>query len=626
MAGLPDRWGIADRYLDVAGTERVVDPSTLRRLREVIGEPASDQAPIILLPGQRSVGQRGDMHVDDGTVIPIDGTLPVDLPFGYHHFVLPDGASRLVIASPGRCYLPPCWRAWGWSAQLYATRSAASWGIGDFADLARLAKWSGGVGAGFVLVNPVGAVTPVGPQQPSPYFPASRRFRNPIYIRVEDVPGADAIGPIIAEAAGAGQALNRERIIDRDTVWRLKREALEAIWASRPPLCEFEAWYQEQPSSLPEFAVWSALTERYGPNWREWPASCKRPSLEGYARHVTADRARFHAWLQWLCDRQLAKASSSLRIIQDLPIGVDANGFDAWAWQDVLALDVTVGAPPDELNQLGQDWSLPPFVPWRLTEASYGPFIETVRASLATGGGLRVDHVMGLSRLWWIPPGCGPAEGAYVHYRADDLLAIVALESHRAEAVVVGEDLGTIDEAFRDALASHNVLSYRLLWFEKDDPSQWPAMAMAAVTTHDLPTVTGLWDGSDLETQRRLGLDPNVDSLTEIADRLATTAGLPPDAQPVEAVTAAYRQLSRAPSVLLAATLDDMVAETERPNMPGAGQQRPNWSIALPVTLESLTSAPAVGVVAGLLSAAVEGRGASGGVPESDPPTNGAEN
>ena len=156
MAGLPDRWGIADRYLDVAGTERVVDPSTLRRLREVIGEPASDQAPIILLPGQRSVGQRGDMHVDDGTVIPIDGTLPVDLPFGYHHFVLPDGASRLVIASPGRCYLPPYWRAWGWSAQLYATRSAASWGIGDFADLDRLAKWSGGVGAGFVLVNPLG--------------------------------------------------------------------------------------------------------------------------------------------------------------------------------------------------------------------------------------------------------------------------------------------------------------------------------------------------------------------------------------------------------------------------------------------------------------------------------------
>ena len=206
------------------------------------------------------------MHVDDGTVIPIDGTLPVDLPFGYHHFVLPDGASRLVIASPGRCYLPPYWRAWGWSAQLYATRSAASWGIGDFADLDRLAKWSGGVGAGFVLVNPLGAVTPVGPQQPSPYFPASRRFRNPIYIRVEDVPGADAISPIIAEATGAGHALNRERIIDRDKVWRLKREALEAIWASRPPLREFEAWYQDQPSSLAEFAVWSALTERYGPN------------------------------------------------------------------------------------------------------------------------------------------------------------------------------------------------------------------------------------------------------------------------------------------------------------------------------------------------------------------------
>ena len=623
---MTDRWGIDDRYVDAAGNERTVAASTVRRLREIIGEPAPRQAPIVLRPGQRALGRRGELHLEDGTIIPVDGTVPADLPFGYHHLVVPNGSRRLVIASPGRCFLPPEWRAWGWSAQLYATRSSTSWGIGDFADLAQLARWSTRLGAGFVLVNPVGAVAPVGRQQPSPYFPASRRFRNPIYLRVEEVPGASSVGRLIGEAARAGQALNHLRIIDRDEVWRIKRQALEAIWASSPPLREFEAWYDAQPSSLTQFATWSVLAERYGPIWREWPDSWRRPSLGRNEDHVPVDRARFHAWLQWLLDRQLAPVSSSLRLIQDLPIGADPNGFDAWAWQDLLALDVSVGAPPDELNQHGQDWSLPPFVPWRLTKTGYGPFIETVRASIASGGGLRIDHVMGLSRLWWIPPGCGPAEGAYVHYPADDLLAIVALESHRAGAVVVGEDLGTIDEEFREKLGDHNVLSYRLLWFEKDDPRQWPARAMAAVTTHDLPTVAGLWDGSDLGTQRRLGLDPNEDSLTEIHDRLATATGLTSDAEPEDAITAAYGRLSRAPAVMLAATLDDLVAEPERPNMPGADGQRPNWSIALSVSLESLEVAPAVGEVASLLAASVKEHGMPGRAPDDEQPSTRTEN
>ena len=213
------------------------------------------------------------------------------------------------------------------------------------------------------------------------------------------------------------------------------------------------------------------------------------------------DRVRFHAWLQWLLEQQFREASGDLAVLQDLPIGVDGGGADAWAWQDTLVDGATVGAPPDIFNAQGQTWGSPPFAPWRLRAANYEPFVAAIRATMAGGGGIRIDHVMGLFRLWWIPKGGSPADGAYVRYPADDLLDIVALESHRARSVVVGEDLGTVEPGVREALAEHAVLSYRLLWFEQDDPTSWPALAMGAITTHDLPTITGLWTGIDLEDQ-----------------------------------------------------------------------------------------------------------------------------
>jgi 4-alpha-glucanotransferase len=282
-----------------------------------------------------------------------------------------------------------------------------------------------------------------------------------------------------------------------------------------------------------------------------------------------------------------------MAIVQDLPIGVDPDGADAWAWQDLLAEGVSVGAPPDAFNTRGQDWGLPPFVPWRLRAAAYEPFVETIRATIAGGaGGLRVDHVMGLFRLWWVPAGGEPGDGAYVRYPADDLLDIVALESHRAGAVVVGEDLGTVEEAAREAMAERNLLSYRLLWFEEDDPATWPETAMAAVTTHDLPTVAGLWDGSDLAEQRRLGMAPNEEGTEAIRTRLAAAGGLASDAPADAAVRSAHRLLARAPCRLLTATLDDAIAEPERPNIPGADDGRPNWSLALPLPLEEVERHP----------------------------------
>ncbi|MFG1751733.1 4-alpha-glucanotransferase [Streptosporangium sandarakinum] len=655
---MADAWGIEHEYEDAGGRRHRVSPETVAALREAMGAPPYDAGTDGSYGGadagaDRSRGdtdgragadggdggdggggprtlvrRRGDrvgpaeLVLEDGSELRVDDVLPPDLPFGYHTLRRPgEETGHRLIVSPGRCH-PPERRAWGWAAQLYAARSRESWGVGDLADLRRLARWaSGQCGAGFLLLNPLHATAPVPPVQPSPYFPASRRFHSPLYLRVEEVPGAAESGADLHDLAARGRALNERRHIDRDEAWRLKLAALEAIWRRTPPGEEFDAWRARRGDGLAEFAAWCALTERHGPNWRVWPVEYRRPDGPAVARFARehADRVRFHAWLQWLTDRQLAAAASGVQIIQDLPVGVDPDGADAWSWQDLLAQGVSVGAPADEFNTAGQDWGLPPFVPWKLRRAGYRPFADSVRATIASAGGLRIDHVMGLFRLWWIPSGAGAGQGAYVRYPAGDLLDIVALESHRAGAVVVGEDLGTVEPGVRETLADRRMLSYRLLWFEEDDPARWPERALAAVTTHDLPTVAGLWDGSDLAAQRRLGLDPNEDGSKELRRRLAEAGDLDAGADAEAAVLAAYRLLARAPSLLLSATLDDALAEPERPNIPGADGERANWCLALPVPLEELENRPLARRLAETLSGAVTAAGEPVAGPGTEP-------
>jgi 4-alpha-glucanotransferase len=290
--------------------------------------------------------------------------------------------------------------------------------------------------------------------------------------------------------------------------------------------------------------------------------------------------------------------------------------MDAWRWQDLLAPGISVGAPPDEFNHAGQDWGLPAFLPGRLAAAGYEPFVETIRSSLTRQGGLRIDHVMGLFRLWWIPDGAGPADGAYVRYPARDLLDIVALESVRHQAVVVGEDLGTVEPGVRDELAARDVLSYRLLWFEDDLPARWPSCAMAAVSTHDLPTVRGLWEGSDRETLRDLGVAANDDGIADVRRRLVAAADLDEDATADDAVVAAHRALGRAPARLVCATLDDLMVVAERPNIPGAPPEHPNWSLALPRPIEDLDGSAIVAAVSEELQRATASKpGAASGTP-----------
>jgi 4-alpha-glucanotransferase len=411
----------------------------------------------------------------------------------------------------------------------------------------------------------------------------------------------------------AGRALSERPLIDRDAIWARKREVLMRIFFAHGGGEAFARWRQEQGQTLQDWATWAAIAEEHGGDWHTWPEELRRPQGAELARYVEQHGAvvAFHAWLQWALDLQFTAATGDMTVIQDLPIGVAGGGADAWTWQDVLAEGVSVGAPPDAFNSQGQDWGSPPLTPWRLRDADYEPFIQSIRATIAGAGGLRIDHVMGLFRLWWVPAGGSAADGAYVRYPSEDLLDIVALESTRAQALVVGEDLGTVEDGVREAMAEHGILSYRLLWFEDDAPAEWPAAAMAAITTHDLPTVAGLWTGKDVEEQRErgTGTDEELESgRTSLLGRLPKL----PDGAPVDdAVEQAYRRLAEAPSQLLSATLDDAVGEVRRPNMPGT-TDRPNWSLPLPVPVEDLPGHPLLQTVARTLADGVS-RAASAG-------------
>jgi 4-alpha-glucanotransferase len=605
-----DDWGILLDWVDAEQQPQRLSDVSARRLRELIGRPPADfadHAPIVTRRG-RDLGLGAvTVRCEDGSTVDVEGVLPADFPLGYHVVRTRAGVERRLIVSPGRCSLPADVRAWGWAVQLYAVRSEASWGIGDLADLRRLGTWGHELGAGYLLVNPLHAVAPTYPQAASPYLPVTRRFRNPIYLCVDEVPGVDRVD--LRELTAAGRRLNTEPHLDRDASWRLKSEALERIFTAQPSPAGFERWRRRKGPALEQFATWCALAERHGADWHRWDETLRRPEQPAVADFALAeaDRVTFHAWLQWLIDRQLQAATDVLPVIQDLPVGVDGGGADAWAWQEQLVIDAGVGAPPDLFNTAGQDWGSPPFNPWRLRADGYQAFVESVRATLANAGGLRIDHVIGLFRLWWVPTGAPPKEGGYVRFPSADLLDIVALESSRAGAMVVGEDLGTVEAGVREALVDHRLLSSRLLWFEDLPPAEWPSASMAAVTTHDLPTVAGLWTGSDLAEQRRHL--PASDRLErgrgELLAHLVRPGGPSRDATPEEAVLAAYRLLAEAPSALLCATLDDAVTSETRPNLPGAGN-RLNWCIPLPVPLEELMRLPSALALAGVLREAVQ--------------------
>jgi 4-alpha-glucanotransferase len=628
---MTDPWGVDEGYWDASGAWREVPAETRAALREAMGAgddappPAPERPLWIVRPGDdRHLLGPCELVLEDGTQLRAEGSLPPDLPIGYHELrPLGEGPVTRVIVAPDRCHLPgdsldahatataiadagPARpghagrgvdaRSWALAVQLHSCRSGRSWGIGDFGDLWRLGTWASAQGAGMVALNPLHAPRPSDRQEPSPYYPSSRRWLNPLYIRIDEIVGA-ADDPDVAALAAGARALNVDRLVDRDRVWRLKRTALERLWQRLGPDLRLERWRDEQGAALETYARFCTLVEHHhGTGWADWPAEHRHPSSPGVARFATerADRVAFWAWVQMVAHDQLARASESLPLLHDLAVGVDPQGADAWAHQDLLAAGVRIGAPPDRFNAAGQDWGLPPFVPWKLRQVGYAPLAELWRSGLQHGGGLRVDHVMGLFRLFWLPAGRGPAEGGYVRYRGDELLAVLAVESVRAGAVVIGEDLGTVEDEVRGALGAAGVLSSRLVWFEDGPPETFPRQAMAAVTTHDLPTVAGVWTGEDITDQQAAGVTVDQAAADGLRAKLADVAQVAPDAAVEDVVVAVHRRLAQAPSALVVATMEDALGLTRRPNVPGTTTERPNWSEALPLPLDDALAAPLV--------------------------------
>ncbi len=553
-----------------------------------------------------------ELQLPGGPGAEVEVPLPSDLPVGYHRLVGADGLERALLVSPGRCHLPSPLRTWGVTAQLYAARGRSSWGIGDLHDLGTLLAWAEGRGAGLVGLNPLHAPTPGADPPDSPYSPSTRRWHDPLLIALDDVPGFSDL-PDATERRAAGQALDRatgpggEPVIDRAPVWAAKRDALEAVWAhvrgrEHP---DFALFLADGGEGLHRWGTFCAIADQAeydgrSTAWPSWPEELRRPGSAAVARvaHEQPDRVRFWCWLQWLVDRQLEAAGADRLVLNDLAVGFAADGFDAWEWQDLVATGVRIGAPPDPLGRDGQDWGLPPFVPWRLSAAGYQPLVETVRAAFRHARGLRVDHVMGLFRLYWIPPATDAGHGAYVRFAHHDLLHVLAIESTRAGGLVVGEDLGTVEPGVRQVLADAGVLSTRLLWFEDEPPAHWPHQAMAAITTHDLPTVAGVWSGVDLADLHAAGVTVPPDGDADFRHRLRVAASAPDETPVDDVLVAAYRAVASGPSVVATAALDDLTGARHRPNVPGTIDQHPNWRIPLPVAVEDLNGHPLAEAVA----------------------------
>jgi 4-alpha-glucanotransferase len=603
--------------------------------------------------------------INDRRWIRLAFALPQDLPLGYYQMVVSarggtvnrEAAFRLIVA-PDRCYVPEALqrgtRLWGVALQLYSLRSNRNWGIGDFQDLATLVDWTGKQGATVIGLNPLHALKNSMPYHISPYSPNSRLFLNELYIDVEQVVECQTsaeVRRLLADPSFLAQIekARTSEFVEYDIVASVKRTALDLCYRSflrdnfdggEPELKphtergrRFSDYVREEGAPLAHFALFQALEEdqQKMPTlcsvWTDWPAPYRIADAEAVEefrrRHM--DRVRFFQYLQWLAADQLrglvAKTGESgmtIGLYHDLALGSNRDGADGWRFQDVLAMTADCGAPPDAFAPEGQNWGFSPADPFRLRATGYQYFIELLRNNLRFGGAIRLDHVMALFRLFWIPRGCPASIGTYVHYPADELLAILALESVRAKALVIGEDLGTVPDWVRERLGSACILSYRVFYFERTGPWTWkqpgayPTQSLGVVTTHDLPTLTGYWEGRDIDTRAQLGLFSSEEARRRmLAERQQEKAGilaalrteglLPPDHSDdpahVPVMTAPLAEsihlyLARTPAWVVLANIEDVIGIGAQTNVPGTVDQQPNWRRKLSLTVDDLTHDP----------------------------------
>lgn len=643
--------------LDAAGRARFEAGDVSRGMAPVHVFLDGEAVRVMVYPPETAGGALSwSLHCEDGPehsgVIstsdaqPVVLDLPGDWPHGYHRIEVRGAgwaADSLLIRAPRRAFLPEPIeqgaRWWGLGVQLYSLRSRRNWGLGDFTDLLHVVEWAAAQGARVVGLNPLHAGFLANPGHFSPYSPSSRMYLNVLYLDVEAVPG-------LAECPAAREMMDGRGF--RDTLARLRgaelvnwpvlaalkvaflRTIYGALLETALDSAEraaFRDWLAAEGEPLLRFCTFEALDARFrrqhgACGWRAWPEAYHDPdgeAVRGFARdHAT--EVEFHAWLQWQAERQLARVATRARelgmaLYGDLAVGAERGGAETWAARDSFALDASVGCPPDEFNLKGQNWGLPPWNPHRLRDQAYAPCIGVLREAMRDMGVLRIDHVMALMRLYWIPHGLTALDGGYMSYPLRELVAILALESRRARCMIIGEDLGTVPDALRHALYEAGVLSYRLLYFAKDGerfvrPDEYPRQAAVAVTTHDLPPLAGFWSGRDMEVKDALDLFPSPEVRERqrdgrLRDRESLLAALrmsellPGDTRAAaldeaDLAVAAYRYVARSPGMLCMVQLEDLFSMREQMNMPGTVHEHPNWRRKMPVSLEDWDAEPGV--------------------------------
>ena len=652
--------GIAAQWREIVAPAVVVRERSQPKLRVQL-HARWDAAPLQWrLIDEQGAERRGNLDPRDFAAVErttLDGVdltarellLPVQPSLGYHRLALQSGATviaeTLLIVVPVACFSPPALadggRVWGAAAQLYGVRSERNWGIGDFTDLATLVGQWAAKGADVMGVNPLHALFPHDPAHASPYSPSSRLFLNILYLDVEaiaDFVECERAMALVgsAEFQATLSRLRKSELVDYAAVGGAKLRVLELLYAHFRakhliPGSErghaFRGYCARGGEALRLHGLFEAIQEHYFAGdaairgWPAWPESFRDPGSPAVERFASehAERIEYYEYLQWQADLQLGAVRAQgaakrlgVGLYVDLAVSIDRAGAEAWTHRRALALSASVGAPPDDFNMRGQNWGLPPLIPGRLRHAAYAPFIDTLRASMRYAGALHIDHVMGLMRLFWIPDGQDASAGAYVRYPFADLLGILALESQRHRCLVIGEDLGTVPEEVRTALATAGVLSYRLLYFERDDadefklPGTYPAQALVAASTHDLPTLAGWWHGRDIALRDELGLlpgtatrDQQLDARKKDRARLLRALqresllpdGVSLDADAMPAMTSALALavqafLARAPSQVLVVQLEDVIGVGEQANLPATIDTHPNWRRKLPFALE----------------------------------------
>jgi 4-alpha-glucanotransferase len=644
--------GLLVHWTDAAGRPRVVSPEALRRLLDALGPPAgadaavaplvtADSGQAVALPAGFRPG-RAKLRLESGETRDVrlrenqaGLRAPAIAEPGYHRLET-DAAETTLAVAPRRAFTAhdaAPGRLWGLGVQVYSVRDAGSPGFGDFGALARFCVAAASAGAALAAASPTHALFAADPSRYSPYAPSTRLFLN----------GVMADPRVLFPEAPPPPAVAEAELIDWARAWPARLTWLRQLHAGFRPerdgarRSDFEAFRREGGADLEGHAVFEALHgrffhERKARGWQDWPPEFQdraSPAVAAFAQQA-ADEVEFHVFLQWLARRSLSAAHAAARgagmpigLAADLAVGMDPGGSHAWSRPHDLIAGVNVGAPPDVWNAAGQDWGVATFSPAALRSSGYAPFIATLRAALASAGGVRIDHAMGLRRLWLVPRGASAADGAYLAYPFDDLIRLLALESHRAHAVIVPEDLGTVPEGFREALQARGMMGMQVLWFERTQsggfrsPRRWSRHAAALTTTHDLPTVAGWWRGGDIDWAWRLGRDAehatkDAALAARAADRrrlwrAAEAAGAasgpaPPPDQPDAAVDAAIGLVARTPDQVALVAAEDIAGLAEQPNLPGTIDEHPNWRRRLPPT-DAMWADPAARRRAAILNA-----------------------